>query len=49
MDEAHADLIVVEAPPTTSAWQGVNDRLRRAAHDSMGVLNRLLANGSAAQ
>jgi L-threonylcarbamoyladenylate synthase len=42
MDEVHADLIVVEAPPTTSAWQGVNDRLRRAAHDSLGVLNRLL-------
>jgi len=42
MDEARADLIVVEAPPTSSAWQGVNDRLRRAAHDSRGVLNRLL-------
>jgi L-threonylcarbamoyladenylate synthase len=42
MDEAHAHLIVVEAPPTGSEWQGVNDRLRRAAHDSLGVLNRLL-------
>jgi L-threonylcarbamoyladenylate synthase len=42
MDDAHADLIVVETPPSTSAWQGVNDRLRRAAHDSAGMLNRLL-------
>jgi L-threonylcarbamoyladenylate synthase len=49
MDEAHANLIVVEAPPTASAWQGVNDRLRRAAHDSMGVLNRLLASSPAAR
>ena len=42
MDDAHADLILVEAPPATSAWQGVNDRLRRAAHDSAGIVNRLL-------
>lgn len=43
MDAKNADIILVEAPPTTSAWQGVNDRLRRAAHDSIGVLSRLLA------
>jgi L-threonylcarbamoyladenylate synthase len=42
MDEAHADVIVVEAPPMASAWSGVNDRLRRAAHDSAGILDRLL-------
>jgi L-threonylcarbamoyladenylate synthase len=42
-DAAGADLIVVEAPPADAAWQGVNDRLRRAAHDSSGVLARLLA------
>lgn len=42
MDEAHADLIMVETPPCTSAWQGVNDRLRRAAHDSAGIVNRML-------
>ncbi|AIY43485.1 TsaC protein (YrdC domain) required for threonylcarbamoyladenosine t(6)A37 modification in tRNA [Collimonas arenae] len=38
MDHAAADLIVVEAPPSDPAWQGVNDRLRRAAHDSSAVL-----------
>lgn len=30
-DEAGAELIVVEAPPETSEWSGVADRLRRAA------------------
>lgn len=43
MDHQHADLILVEAPPTSPAWQGINDRLRRAAFDSMGILSRLLA------
>lgn len=42
-DNAGAELIVIEAPPCTNAWQGVNDRLRRAAHDSTGVLAKLLA------
>ncbi len=42
MDAAGADIILVEAPPTEAQWQGVNDRLRRAAHDSAGVLARLL-------
>ncbi|HJV83958.1 MAG TPA: L-threonylcarbamoyladenylate synthase [Noviherbaspirillum sp.] len=42
MDEARADIILVEAPPTGPEWQGVNDRLRRAAHDSAGALGRLL-------
>ncbi|GIZ53190.1 L-threonylcarbamoyladenylate synthase [Noviherbaspirillum aridicola] len=42
MDAVHADIILVEAPPADEAWQGVNDRLRRAAHDSNGVLARLL-------
>ena len=41
-DAARADLIVVEAPPSEAQWQGVNDRLRRAAHDSRGVLAALL-------
>lgn len=45
MDRAGADLILVEAPPADDAWQGVNDRLRRAAHDSQGVLERLLKAG----
>lgn len=41
MDQVGADLIVVEALPQDAAWQGVNDRLRRAAHDSAGVLQSL--------
>lgn len=42
MDGAKADIILVEATPAAPAWQGVNDRLRRAAHDSLGVLARLV-------
>jgi L-threonylcarbamoyladenylate synthase len=40
MDDVGADIIVVESPPVTGEWQGVNDRLRRAAHDSQGILSR---------
>jgi L-threonylcarbamoyladenylate synthase len=47
LDEAQADLIVVQAPPADADWQGVNDRLRRAAHDSLGVLHRMLGDGQA--
>lgn len=43
LDNAAADLILVESPAQGDAWQGVNDRLRRAAHDSSGILSRLLA------
>jgi L-threonylcarbamoyladenylate synthase len=43
LDAAHADIILVEAPPDDDTWQGVNDRLRRAAFDSAGILERLLA------
>jgi len=42
MDQAGADLILVEAPPQDSAWLGVNDRLRRAAHGSTGLVHGLL-------
>jgi L-threonylcarbamoyladenylate synthase len=42
MDHAGADVILVEAPPVAPAWSGVNDRLKRAAHDSAGILHRLL-------
>jgi L-threonylcarbamoyladenylate synthase len=42
MDAAHGAVILVVAPPTDDAWQGVNDRLRRAAFDSAGILERLL-------
>ena len=43
LDQVDADLILVEQPPKTTAWQGINDRLQRAAFDSVGVLERLLA------
>lgn len=43
MDQCGADIILVEALPHTSEWQGINDRLRRAAFDSTGILARLLA------
>ncbi len=42
MDAIGADLILIESPPLDHAWQGINDRLRRAAHDSAGILERLL-------
>lgn len=42
LDESKADVILVETPPSGDAWNGVNDRLRRAAHDSAGILERLL-------
>jgi L-threonylcarbamoyladenylate synthase len=45
MDAMAADIILVEAPPQGSEWQAVNDRLRRAAHDSFGVLARLVVPG----
>lgn len=43
LDAAHADVILVETPPTDTEWDGINDRLRRAAHDSVGVLGKLLS------
>lgn len=43
LDQCHAAVILVEALPQTAEWQGVNDRLRRAAFDSTGILSRLLA------
>jgi L-threonylcarbamoyladenylate synthase len=42
MDGVGADLILVEAPPNDGAWLGVNDRLRRAAHGSTGIVHGLL-------
>ena len=42
MDGSSADLILVEAPPQAGAWLGVNDRLRRAAHGSVGIVHGLL-------
>jgi len=43
MDAAGADMILIESPPAANEWQGINDRLRRAAHDSLGVLSRFMA------
>ncbi|NEX60668.1 L-threonylcarbamoyladenylate synthase [Noviherbaspirillum galbum] len=43
MDACQAAIILIETPPAQVNWLGVNDRLRRAAHDSRGVLARLLA------
>lgn len=42
MDGKGADLILVEAPPQGGAWLGVNDRLRRAAYGSTGIVHGLL-------
>lgn len=42
MDHAGADIILVETPPSSTDWQGINDRLRRAAHDSAGMLDSLI-------
>ena len=42
MDARSCDLILVEAPPQGGAWLGVNDRLRRAAHGSVGIVHGLL-------
>jgi L-threonylcarbamoyladenylate synthase len=41
LDARQADIILVEQPPTDGQWQAVGDRLRRAAFDSSGVLERL--------
>ena len=43
LDAADADVILVECPPLDAAWQGINDRLRRAAHYSVHILSRLLS------
>jgi L-threonylcarbamoyladenylate synthase len=42
MDALGSELILVVSPPSDEAWQGVLDRLRRAAFDSQGIVQRLL-------
>jgi len=42
LDTQNTALIVIERPPTGDEWQGVNDRLRRAAFDSSDIVERLL-------
>lgn len=44
MDGQGADVILVESPPQQGEWLGVNDRLRRAAHGSTGIVHGLLNN-----
>ncbi len=41
MDLAGADIILIEVPPQNDDWQGINDRLRRAAYSSSSVLDHL--------
>jgi L-threonylcarbamoyladenylate synthase len=41
MDLAGADIILIEAPPQNDDWQGINDRLRRAAYGSSSALDQL--------
>jgi len=42
LDAANADVILVQAVLDVTEWQGVRDRLQRAAHGSLGVLVGLL-------
>ena len=44
LDEKKAQVMLVELPPQNEAWRGVNDRLRRAAFDSLDVLKELKNN-----
>lgn len=44
LDEKKARVMLVEMPPQDEAWHGVNDRLRRATFDSLGVLKELKKN-----
>jgi L-threonylcarbamoyladenylate synthase len=41
LDEKKAQIMLVELPPQDEAWLGVNDRLRRAAFDSLDVLKEI--------
>lgn len=41
LDAVNADIILIEAPPKTSGWQGVNDRLSRATFGSADFLKNL--------
>ena len=42
LDTQQAALIVVERPPIGDEWQGIHDRLRRAAFESSDVVELLL-------
>ncbi len=43
LDQLQTDIILLETPPQSHTWHGVNDRLKRAAHDSVGKLAALLS------
>lgn len=45
LDMIGADVLVVEETPQDEAWKGVNDRLRRAAYNGQGIVERLMASG----
>ena len=42
LDAQGADVIIVERPPQSDEWHGINDRLRRAAFESGDIVERLL-------
>lgn len=44
LDEKKARVMLVELPPQDEVWRGVNDRLRRAAFDSLEVLKKIKNN-----
>jgi L-threonylcarbamoyladenylate synthase len=44
LDEKKAQIMLVELPPQDEAWRGVNDRLRRAAFDSLDILKEIKNN-----
>lgn len=41
LDHCGAFAIFVETPPAGTEWQGIHDRLRRAAHGSESALDGL--------
>lgn len=43
LDRHQADVILIEAIPDTEAWKGINDRLRRAAYNGQGILEKWLS------
>ncbi|MCZ4053094.1 L-threonylcarbamoyladenylate synthase [Oxalobacter sp. OxGP1] len=43
LDMVGADVLIVEETPQGETWKGVNDRLRRAAYNGQGVVERLIA------
>jgi len=41
MDQSGSDIILVEMPPQTAQWSGVNDRLRRASYNARNLASEL--------